>query len=190
MLVVAVRACMPEAIAVVSGWGVSNDAVHMTAPDREARGLIRAIRQALDRAELEPGEIDVVFAHGTGTPFNDAMEGVAIERVFLESGVSPAVTAVKGLIGHTLGAAGLIEAVLGVEMIRRGVVLPVLGLQVPERAGIDFVREARRWKIRHVLKIGSGFGGMNAAVVLSSGRANGGTSARAARNGGRKAFEV
>ncbi len=174
---------------VVSGWGVSNDAVHMTAPDREAGGLIRAIRQALAMAELEPGDVDVVFAHGTGTPFNDAMEAVAIQKVFLDCGCSPAVTAVKGLIGHTLGAAGLIEAVLGVEMIRRGVVLPVEHLQVPECAGIDFVREVRQCEVRHVLKIGSGFGGMNVAVVLSAAR-DGCTLARAARGGGRRRVGV
>ena len=175
-----------DAEVVVSGWGVSNDAVHMTAPDRNAGGLIRAIRQALERAELEPREIDVVFAHGTGTPFNDAMEAVAIERVFLDGGASPAVTAVKGLIGHTLGAAGLIEAVLGVEMIRREMILPITHLQVPEQEGFDFVREVRRCEIRHLLKIGSGFGGMNAAVVLS--RPHGGERIlpRAARGGGRR----
>ncbi|MGN6370605.1 MAG: beta-ketoacyl synthase N-terminal-like domain-containing protein [Phycisphaerae bacterium] len=162
-----IGADLEGAVAVISGFGVSNDAVHMTAPDREAGGLVRAIRAALEMAGLAPGDVDVVFAHGTGTMFNDAMEGVAIERVFLECGASPAVTGCKGVIGHTLGAAGLMEGVLGVEMIRRGEILPVVGLRVAERGGIDFVREVRRGEVRHVLKIGSGFGGMNAAVVLS-----------------------
>jgi len=157
-----------ETLAVLSGFGISNDATHMTAPDRKAGGLIRAIRQALRHAGLEPSEIDVVFAHGTGTPYNDAMEAVAIEKVFLDAGASPAVTAVKGLIGHTLGAAGMIEAALAVEMLRRQVIVPVAHLEVPENTRMDFVTRPRGTKIRHVLKIASGFGGMNAAVIMSA----------------------
>ncbi len=109
----------------------------------------------------------MVFAHGTGTKYNDAMEGVAIEKVFLDAGSRPAVTAVKGLIGHTLGAAGLVEAMLAVEMIRQQRIPGIVGLRVPERGDIDFVVNSRSAKVRHVLKIASGFGGMNAAVVIS-----------------------
>ncbi len=152
---------------VIAGWGISNDATHMTAPDREAGGLIRAIRQALTAAQLRPADIGVVFAHGTGTKYNDAMEAVAIQRVFLQDGGSPAVTAVKGLIGHTLGAAGLIEAVLAVEMLRTQIIPPIAGLVSAEWPEIDFVTSARQTPFRHVLKIASGFGGMNAAIILS-----------------------
>jgi hypothetical protein len=155
---------------VLSGWGISNDATHMTAPDRHAGGLIRAMTEALNRAGLVPADIDVVFAHGTGTRYNDAMECVAIEKVFLAAGCSPAVTAAKGFLGHTLGAAGLIEAVLGIKMLERQIVPAITGLRAAERGDIDFVAAARPCRIRHVLKIGSGFGGMNAAVVLSQGR--------------------
>jgi hypothetical protein len=154
---------------ILSGWGISNDATHMTAPDRTAGGLIRAIRQALQRANISAAEVDVVFAHGTGTRYNDAMECVAIESVFLQAGCSPAVTSAKGFLGHTLGAAGLIEAVLGVEILRRQIIPPITGLQSPEHSGIDFVRTPRACRIRHVLKMASGFGGMNAAVILSRG---------------------
>ena len=166
------RGARAVADCVLSGWGISNDATHMTAPDRVAGGLIRAIRQALLNANISPADVDVIFAHGTGTRYNDAMECVAIDTVFLQAKYSPAVTAAKGFLGHTLGAAGIVEAILAVEMLRRQVVPPITGLLSPERADIDFVRTTRRCRIRHVLKIASGFGGMNAAVVLSRGEAD------------------
>jgi 3-oxoacyl-[acyl-carrier-protein] synthase II len=156
----------------ISGFGVSNDATHMTAPDAAAGGLVRAIEQALRMANLEPQQIDVLFAHGTGTKYNDAMEAVAIEQVFLRGGgKGPAVTAVKSLIGHTLGAAGLIEAALTVRMLQEQVVPGIINLAEPEVAAIDLVRETRRCPVRHVMKTASGFGGMNAAVILSAGGA-------------------
>jgi 3-oxoacyl-(acyl-carrier-protein) synthase len=169
----AVRVARGDGPVVLSGFGISNDASHMTAPDPAAGGLIRAIEQALTMAKLSPDQIDVFFAHGTGTKYNDAMEAVAIEKVFLRNGArGPAVTAVKSLIGHTLGAAGLIEAALAVRMLKRQVIRPIVSLEVPEAAGIDFVMQTRRnVRVRHVLKTASGFGGMNAAVILSAGGA-------------------
>ena len=150
----------------ISGWGISNDAAHMTAPDRNAGGLIRAIQQALTMASVRPSDIGVIFAHGTGTKYNDAMESVAIENIFLANNWFPAVTAVKGLIGHTLGAAGLIEAALAVEMLRTQTIPAITGLRSPEFRA-DFVMTTRKTSFRHVLKIASGFGGMNSAVILS-----------------------
>jgi 3-oxoacyl-(acyl-carrier-protein) synthase len=159
-----------DAPVTISGFGVSNDATHMTAPDPNAGGLVRAIEQALHMANLQPEQIDVLFAHGTGTKYNDAMEAVAIEKVFLRGNRrGPAVTAVKSLIGHTLGAAGLIEAALAVRMLEEQVVPGIINLADPEVGTIDFVRETRRCKVRHVIKTASGFGGMNAAVILSAG---------------------
>ncbi len=156
-----------KSLCAITGWGISNDATHMTAPDRNAGGLIRAIQQALKMANFQPRDIDVVFAHGTGTKYNDAMELLAIAEIFLNEGCSPAVTAVKGLIGHTLGAAGLIEAALAVEMLRTQTIPPITGLQSPEFSRIDLVMTARQSPIRQILKIASGFGGMNAALILS-----------------------
>ena len=163
-----------EASCRISGWGMASDAVHMTAPDREARGLIRAMEDALAVAQLAPEQIDVLIAHGTGTPYNDAMEALAIEKVFLQQADAkgPAVTAVKGLIGHTLGASGVVESILAARILETQVVPPVTGLREPENPRVDFVREPRRVsgrKIRHVMKVASGFGGLNAAVVLSGG---------------------
>jgi len=156
-----------RALCTVSGWGVSNDATHMTAPDRHAGGLVRAMQQALAMAGLAASDIDVLFAHGTGTRYNDAMEAVAIEEVFLKEGSSPAVTAIKGLIGHSLGAASLTETALCALILQRQTVGAITGLRVPERADIDFVLAPRQMKVRHVMKAASGFGGMNAVVILS-----------------------
>ena len=96
--------------------GAAGDAVHMTAPDREGRGAARAISAALVDAGLAAGDVGFVSAHGTGTPYNDAMEAVAIARVFGPRQVP--VNSIKGAIGHTLGAAGAFETVLCVAAMR------------------------------------------------------------------------
>jgi 3-oxoacyl-[acyl-carrier-protein] synthase II len=177
MLGAAAGACLlrpadPSGGVVMSGFGISNDASHMTAPDPTGAGLVRAIEKALRMATLRPADIDVVLAHGTGTRYNDAMEAAAIRQVFLADGrKGPAVTAVKGLLGHTLGASGLVESALAMRMFDLDCVPPVIGLKTPEWNAIDFVRSRREVRVRHVLKTASGFGGMNAAVILSAGGA-------------------
>ena len=100
------------------GTGAAGDAVHMTAPDREGGGVVRAIGAALADAGLVPAAVDFVSAHGTGTPFNDAMEARALVQLFGEHAVP--VNSIKGAIGHTLGAAGAFEAVLCAEVLARG----------------------------------------------------------------------
>ena len=149
----------------LAGWGISSDAVHMTAPDRRAGGLIRAIREALAMADVDPGQIDAVLLHGTGTSYNDAMETVAMREIFSHR---PPLTAVKGLIGHTLGASGLLEAALAGRMLQRQIVPPIAGLRTPEYPDMSWVRAAPRHQpLQTILKTASGFGGMNAAVVLT-----------------------
>jgi 3-oxoacyl-[acyl-carrier-protein] synthase II len=153
----------------INGGGIASDGVHMTAPDRDARGLIAAIRQALAAATLLPEDIDVIVAHGTATRYNDAMEATAFRSVFGSCPRPPAITAVKGLIGHTLGASGLVEALLAANILFHQVIPPIVGLEEPEWDDLDFVRESRRpdKPLRYLLKVASGFGGLNAAVVLS-----------------------
>ena len=172
-------------VCVLSGWGVASDAVHLTAPDRDAGGLIRAMRQALTMARLAPNDIDVLVAHGTGTRYNDAMEAVAIRAVFhgpsgegeqrhtgrIGERRGPMVTALKGLIGHTLGASGVIETALAACIFAEQRVPPITNLIAPEWDDLDLVtgtpRRAAR-PIRHIMKVASGFGGLNAAVILSA----------------------
>jgi 3-oxoacyl-(acyl-carrier-protein) synthase len=151
----------------VLGAGCAGDGVHMTAPDREGGGVVRAIGAALRQAGLRPSAVDFVSAHGTGTVFNDAMEARALARVFGARGVP--VNGIKGAIGHTLGAAGAFEAVLCVEAFERGIIPPTAGLREidPACAGLDLVRdEPRRRDVRVAVSTSSGFAGANAALVL------------------------
>jgi len=151
----------------VLGAGAAADAVHMTAPDREGGGVQRAVLAALADAGLAPSAVDFVSAHGTGTPFNDAMEAAALVRVFGER--TAAVNSIKGAIGHTLGAAGAFEAVLCTEVLGRGVVPATVGLDEidPACAGLDLVHgEARQREVHVALSTSSGFAGANAVLVL------------------------
>ena len=151
----------------ILGSGAAADGVHMTAPDREGGGVVRALGAALAQAGIAPSAVDFVSAHGTGTAFNDAMEARALVRVFGERSVP--VNGIKGAIGHTLGAAGAFEAVLCVEALARGVLPPTAGLRAldPACAGLDLVRdEPRSHDVRVALSTSSGFAGANAALVL------------------------
>ncbi|HJZ84210.1 MAG TPA: beta-ketoacyl synthase N-terminal-like domain-containing protein [Polyangia bacterium] len=148
------------------GAGLAGDAVHMTAPDREGRGAARAIRAALADAGLPPSAVDFVSAHGTGTSFNDAMEARALQA----AGVAHApVHGLKGALGHTLGAAGAFEALLCVRVLETGLIPPTAGLsELDPSIALDVVARAPRCAaVRVALSTSSGFGGMNAAVVLS-----------------------
>ena len=153
----------------IAGVGAAGDAVHMTAPDREGRGAARAISAALVDAGLAPADVGFVSAHGTGTPYNDAMEAVAIGRVFGAHRVP--VNSIKGAIGHTLGAAGAFETVLCVAAMEAGLVPPTAGLEHvdPVCAGLDLVHgSARSTPVRVSVSTSSGFAGANAALVLGA----------------------
>ncbi len=150
----------------VAGWGLTNDANHMTGPSRDGAGLARSIEKALAVAGVGADEIPSISAHGTGTPYNDSMEMKAFQRVF----AAPRPTwSVKGGMGHTMGAAGLVEAILTGESLRRQAVPPTVRLQEPDD-------EARGWATTSetavagtmALTTNSGFGGVNAAVVVRS----------------------
>jgi 3-oxoacyl-[acyl-carrier-protein] synthase II len=151
----------------ILGLGAAADAVHMTAPDREGQGAARAMLAALADAALAPATVDFVSAHGTGTPYNDAMEAVALGRVFGARRVP--VDSIKGAIGHTLGAAGAFEVILCAETIASGVIPPTAGLAHvdPACAGLDLVHgAARAARVEVALSTSSGFAGTNAALVL------------------------
>jgi 3-oxoacyl-(acyl-carrier-protein) synthase len=156
-------------LARVLGIGAAADATHMTAPDREGGGAIRALQAALAEAGVAPSAVGFVSAHGTGTPYNDAMEAVAITRVF-GAGRVP-VNSIKGSVGHTLGAAGALEAVVCTRVLAEGVVPPTVGLREvdPACATLDLVRGApRRGPASVVVSTSSGFAGTNAALVLGA----------------------
>src|SRR5436309_3591481 len=111
-----VRERRPFPAVVIRGWGSSNDANHMTGPSRDGAGLALAIRSALNSAQLQPEAIDWVNAHGTATPFNDAMEFQALRNVF--GAACPPFNGFKGMVGHTLGAAGVLETILCVVAMK------------------------------------------------------------------------
>ncbi len=152
----------------IVGWGSSNDAVHVTAPARDGSGLIRAISSALGRAELAPRQVAAVSAHGTGTVYNDLMELTALRGVF--GNRIPPVYGIKGVVGHTLGAAGGIEACVALRAMAAGIVPATVGLRqpAPEAKGLVDTRP-RPLPDGPLLLTNSGFGGINAALVLERG---------------------
>ena len=152
----------------VAGSGLSNDAYHITAPDISGTGLVRAIEKAIRTASIDRSEIAGISAHGTGTPQNDLMELNAFQAVF--GSACPPLYSVKGCIGHTFGAAGGIEVALGVRVLEEQIIPPTIGFENPERGAEGIVSAfPRPIEGDHLLVTNSGFGGINAAVVLERG---------------------
>jgi 3-oxoacyl-(acyl-carrier-protein) synthase len=151
----------------IRGFGGSNDANHLTGPSRDGSGLAQAIRVALASAKLSPQEIDFVHAHGTGTSYNDAMESLALQTIFGDAG--PPVSGAKGMLGHTLGAAGVIETICCVLAMQENFLPGTPRLTVPaEGTAKNLVREPRfDVRLKNILKLNTGFGGMNGALILS-----------------------
>jgi 3-oxoacyl-[acyl-carrier-protein] synthase II len=153
-------------LAWVEGWGIANDAHHVTAPARDGCGLIEACRIALAQAGVAAAEVGAVNAHGTGTVYNDLMELKAFQSVF--AGQPVPLFSIKGLVGHTLGAAGGVECCVSLQALGAGLVPPTVGCQSPEPLGEGWVcREPCRLAKPRILNTNSGFGGINAAVLLS-----------------------
>ena len=155
-----------QPLARIKGWGVANDAVHLTAPAQDGRGLIKACRRAFNRAGLEPENIAAINAHGTGTIHNDSMEIAAFTELFSSKRVP--FHSIKGALGHTLGAAGALETVIAVESLRKQLLPPTIGLNEPEDEISDLVStKIQEFSGKHLLITNSGFGGVNAALVLA-----------------------
>ena len=149
----------------VLGWGIANDATHITAPAKSARGLIQAVGQALRSAHRKPEEITAISAHGTGTVYNDLMELNAFRQVFGERKVP--MYSIKGAIGHTLGAAGGLEVILGLKTLSSRMAPPTVGFSIPEKgAGGRVSSGPQAVSGDYLLTTNSGFGGVNAALVL------------------------
>ncbi len=154
-------------LAVLEGGGFAADGVHLTAPDREGKGLQRAIDQALAESGAAPAEFDYVSAHGTGTAYNDSMECRALERVFTD-GVPP-MSSLKSIFGHTLGAAGALDAVVSIRAMHERVLPPTVnGGEEPEEDGWDFVHDGARpvARLDRVLSTNAAMAGNNTALVL------------------------
>ena len=154
-------------LAEVLGGASTADAHHITAPHPEGDGAERAMLLALDDADLDPGQVAYINAHGTGTDLNDRTEGLVIQRVFGDQ--QPAVSSIKGTTGHALGASGSIEAVMVVESMIRKELLPNIGLdsQDPEIPLTDIVRDLRPWTPGPSLSNSFGFGGHNTVLAFA-----------------------
>lgn len=152
----------------VAGYGLSGDAHHITSPQPEGSGGFRAMRAALQHAKLNPDDIDYINAHGTSTPMGDTIELGAVKRLFGDHAYKLSMSSTKSSVGHALGAAGGIEAILAILAMNDGVAPPTLNLDNPdEGCDIDLVpHQAKQRPIRAVLSNSFGFGGTNASLVL------------------------
>jgi 3-oxoacyl-[acyl-carrier-protein] synthase-1 len=153
------------------GVGESSDAYHMSSPHPEGRGARAAMLQALAGAGLTAREIDYINLHGTGTPSNDGAEGKAVADLFADRGQPVAASSTKGATGHTLGAAGALEAVICALSLRHGL-LPagVNTRQVDPSLPFEYLCANRQRPIARVLSNSFGFGGSNCALVLGRAR--------------------
>jgi 3-oxoacyl-[acyl-carrier-protein] synthase II len=158
-----------EPLAEIVGYGATADASHITLPAPGGIGAVRAARRALEKAGLDPSEVDHVNAHATSTAEGDKAEMAAIRTIFGERAGAVAVTANKSMLGHTLGAAGAIEAIATIQAIRTGTVPPTINLVDPDdnAAGLDLTPNvAAHRAIRVAVSNSFGFGGQNTSLVF------------------------
>jgi 3-oxoacyl-[acyl-carrier-protein] synthase-1 len=148
----------------IIGDGSINDANHISGPSRTGEGLFRSIESALAEAEIEAAQIDYISAHGTATSFNDEMEAIAFNRLGLEN--TP-VNSLKGFYGHTLGASGLLEAVIGIQSVLESKLFVSLGFdESGVSQSINVIEKNENKNSKYFLKTASGFGGCNTAVLF------------------------
>jgi 3-oxoacyl-[acyl-carrier-protein] synthase II len=155
--------------ATIAGYGATNDAFHITQPDEDGRGAASAMRLALEDAGATPADPGYISAHGTGTPYNDRIETKAIHAVF--NGSAPPVSSQKSAIGHLLGAAGALEAMVAIEAVRRGVLPPTINYEQPDPdCDLDYVPAGPREApgITLALSNSFGFGGQNACLAVTA----------------------
>jgi 3-oxoacyl-[acyl-carrier-protein] synthase II len=152
--------------AILVGCGLTSDAFHETAPPATAEGAVRAMREALARASLTSQDITYVNAHGTGTLQNDRAEAAALEQVF--GAQSVLISSTKSLIGHTLGAAGALEAVATILSLETGVLPPTANLDEPDPTiPFDCIpKVARRYEADGAMSNSFGFGGQNVSLIF------------------------
>ena len=162
------RARGAKIYAEITGYGLSGDAYHITAPSEDGDGGYRAMQMALKRAGISPADIDYVNAHGTST-MADGIELGAVERLLGEAAPGKLMSSTKSAIGHLLGAAGAVEAIFCILAIRDGIVPPTINLENPGvTTRLDLVpHTARKLPVRVAMSNSFGFGGTNAALIVS-----------------------
>jgi len=146
----------------LKGVGATSDAYHMTNPDPEAKGAIGCMNAAIEDASLSPSDIDYVNAHGTATMANDRVESLAVETLFDNVYVS----STKAITGHTLGAAGAIEAIVCCEAIKNSMIPPQASLQEAENKNINIPKESVKTQVKNTISNSFAFGGNNTSIVI------------------------
>ena len=152
----------------IAGFGMTCDAYHMTKPEPSGRHAIRALRQALSDANIKPKDIEYVNAHGTSTPLNDKNETFILKQIFGDHAYKLAVSSIKSMIGHLIGAAGSVELIGGLMALEEGIIPPTINYEIPDPdCDLDYVpNKARKADIKVFLKNSFGFGGKNSALVV------------------------
>ena len=152
----------------IIGFGATTDAYHITSPCPNGEGGAKAMKRAIENANIEPKEIDYINAHGTSTHLNDLTETMAIKQALGESSKNVMVSSTKGNTGHLLGAAGAIEAIISVKSLENQIVPPTIGYkEKDEECDLDIVpNEIRKAEINIAMSNSLGFGGHNASIIL------------------------
>ena len=162
-------------LAEVIGYGATADAFHITQPAEHGEGAARAMSRAIQKAQIDPGDIDYINAHGTSTQFNDRLETEAIKTALGEHAYRVAISSTKSMTGHLLGAAGAVEAIASVLAIRDGIIPPTINYQTPDPdCDLDYTpNETRRAPVNTVMSNSFGFGGHNSALIFRRYEPNG-----------------
>ena len=152
----------------IIGFGMSDDAFHMTAPAEDGAGAKLAMKNSLIDAEIDYAEIDHINAHGTSTPLGDVVESKAIRELFSKDADSILVSSTKSMTGHLLGAAGAIESIFSILSLNDNVIPPTINLENPDNeANLKLVaNEAMNKKINYVMNNTFGFGGTNVSLIF------------------------
>jgi 3-oxoacyl-[acyl-carrier-protein] synthase II len=156
-------------LAEITGYGATNDAFHITAPDEHGAGAALCMQQALTDAGVGVDDIDYINAHGTSTQLNDKSETTSIKAAFGERAYRIPISSTKSMTGHLLGAAGAVEALLCVKTLQDNVLPPTINYETPDpECDLDYVpNTARPATVQHIMSNSFGFGGHNATLILS-----------------------
>ena len=152
----------------IIGYGITNDAFHITQPDNESTGASNAITMALNDAEIDTSEVGYINAHGTSTYFNDMLETQAIKKVFGKDATNVSISSTKSMTGHLLGAAGAIEAIACINTLNNGIIPPTINYNNSDsECDLDYTpNEAFKKDINISMSNSFGFGGHNSVIIF------------------------
>ena len=152
----------------IIGYGITNDAFHITQPDNESTGASNAITMALNDAQIDVSEIGYINAHGTSTYFNDMLETQAIKKVFGKDAKNVSISSTKSMTGHLLGAAGAIEAIACINSLNKGIIPPTINYNNPDpECDLDYTsNKALKKDIDFSMSNSFGFGGHNSVLIF------------------------